>query len=162
MRDGSLPAALPVAPSEPCRSPKSDRPCSSRTTASPSRIIVAGPSWRAASAIAGKRCVQSCPPRVMMRTRFGSMCSAILYPSHLISYDHSSPCGGFALRRARHGSTRSGIGSKRSRGCSGSRFRTGRLRSGACSSFNSGFEVGFRGGLVMPALHQTNLKKILR
>ncbi len=42
---------------------------------------------------AGKRCVQLCPPRVMIRTLPGSTRTARRYPSHFSSYDHSSPRG---------------------------------------------------------------------
>lgn len=107
----------PRPPSTCWRAGKLDRPCSSKTTASPSMIALPAPSAAAADAMAGKRWVQSCPPRVMIRTPVGSTWTWSRYPSHLISNAQCGPTGALAASVARHGSTRSGMGSRNRGDC---------------------------------------------
>ncbi len=116
------------------------------------RMAVATPRVLAAAAIAGNGCVQSWPPRVIA----DALRLDVNGEQKAIPFDHKGPIGTgrrSRLSRARHGSTRLGVGSKGRLDCAGSRLRRAWDFEVKLSSRRSGFAGLFicRSGFRQPA-----------
>src|ERR1700733_12846430 len=89
---------------------KLERPLSSSTAISPSRMACDALTWRGRTLNSGYCCSQRLPERERMQSWALSMKHSARTPSHFTSYSHESPEGGRVASVASMGGTDLGIG----------------------------------------------------